>query len=138
MKLPWRTFRRPDPQREYLALMSYLPLSSFLSFPLFVWYALRVTRQLRRTPGLIAYSLEAKLLSREFWTLSAWESEELLQSFVKRFPHTAAMHWMAPRMGETFFTRYAVTGADLPLSWLEAHAREQKTRSVSQGSWSVR
>ncbi len=91
-----------------------------------------------QTPGLIAYSLDVKLFKREFWTLSVWESEERLRAFAKGFPHSAAMQWMAPRMGETFFTRYAVTGADLPLSWLEAHKREQTTKAICQGAWSLK
>ena len=121
MRSPWHTFRAADQQREYLALLSYLPLSSFLVFPLFVWHALRIRRQLRQTPGLIASSMEARLLTCEFRTLSVWESEESLQEFVKRFPHVATMRSMAPRMGMTWFTRWHVTGANLPLSWAEAH-----------------
>jgi hypothetical protein len=132
MKLPWRSFRPADKEREYLALLSYLPLSSYLALPLFVWYTLRVGRQLSQTPGVIAYALEAKLLSRQFWTLSIWESEEGLQRFVRFNPHLSAMRSMAPRMGATWFTRYPVTGASLPLSWDDAHEREQKTKSIRQ------
>jgi hypothetical protein len=82
MRTPWRTFRPSDPGREYLALLSYLPLKHFRTVPRLVWYMFRIVRQFRGARGLIAYSLEAKPLRLQFWTLSVWEGEDVLREFV--------------------------------------------------------
>ena len=67
---PWVTFRRPDPEREYLVLLSELPLQRLRDLAAFFLYAWRIQRQLRQTPGLRGYSLLAPILRRQFWTLS--------------------------------------------------------------------
>jgi len=45
-------------------------------------YSTRIQRQLRTSSGLIGYSLRARLASKRFWTLSAWEDAATLQAFV--------------------------------------------------------
>ena len=55
---PWVTFRRPDPDREYLALLSELPLKRFRDLGAFLRYTWRIQGQLRQTPGFLGYCLE--------------------------------------------------------------------------------
>ena len=42
---PWVTFRRPDPEREYLVLLSELPLQRFRDLAAFFLYSWRIQRQ---------------------------------------------------------------------------------------------
>jgi hypothetical protein len=128
MRLPWQPSGQVDRNHEYLALLTYLPLKHFRALPRFLWYTLQIQRQLREAPGLIGYSLEAKLFRKRFWTLSAWESEDVLQAFVAREPHAVAMRGLAVYMEATAFYRWRVAGSDLPLSWAEAHERERGAR----------
>jgi hypothetical protein len=124
VKSPWKSFG-VDKDREYLALLTYLPLKHFRSLPFFVRSSLRIQRQLGAAPGLAGYSLDAELFRLRFWTLSAWENEEALQSFVQRLPHAAVMHSLASKMGDTAFIRWSVPGMALPLSWADAHERHE-------------
>ena len=42
---PWVTFRRPDPEREYLVLLSELPLQRFRDLAAFFLCSWRIQRQ---------------------------------------------------------------------------------------------
>jgi len=96
---PWVTFRRPDPDREYLVLLSTLPLKRFRDLGVFLLYTWRIQSQLRRTPGLLGYSLLARVLRRQFWTLSVWEGEAALQQFVVENPHGQVMRALQQKLG---------------------------------------
>jgi hypothetical protein len=120
MDSPWIKFAAPDTNREYVALLSYLPLNKFRAIPSFLNFLIQIQKQLRATPGIIGYSLRAKLLSRNFWTLSAWTDEKTLMEFVVKIPHGQAMKAMLPNMGSTNFTKWSVSGSALPLRWADA------------------
>jgi hypothetical protein len=126
MDSPWFTFLPPDANREYLALLSHLPLNKYRAVPAFFRFSFQIQKQLRGTPGVIGYSLRAKVLSRNFWTLSAWEDQKTLMDFVAKIPHDEAMRAMAPHMGQAKFTQWKVVGSALPLRWHEAMQRSQQ------------
>jgi len=125
MDSSWITLARADANREYLALLSYLPLNKYRAILGFFRFLLQIQKQLRSTPGVIGYSLRAKILSRNFWTLSVWEEQETLTEFVAKIPHGEAMKAMTPHMGQTKFTQWKVAGSSLPLSWDQAMQRLQ-------------
>jgi len=87
----WMSFAKANPDREYLALMSYLPLKKFRMIPRFISYTREIQTQLSQAKGLIGYSLRAKPLRRAFWTLSVWENENALMEFVSNPPHHHVM-----------------------------------------------
>jgi quinol monooxygenase YgiN len=120
---PWQSYSCAAPERDYIALVSYLPLNSAWSLPRLVVYSTRIQRQLRTSSGLIGYSLRARLAAKQFWTLSVWEDGAALQAFVAEPPHVAVMKAMAPYMGATRFVRWNVKGAELPLRWDDALSR---------------
>jgi len=126
MDSPWIKFATPDTNREYFALLSYLPLNKYRAIPAFLKFSFQIQKQLRTTIGIIGYSLRAKLLSRNFWTLSAWADEKALMDFVVKIPHGQAMKAMMPNMGPTMFTKWKVLGSALPLQWEEAVQRSKK------------
>lgn len=82
-----------------------------------------IATQLRGTPGLIGFSFRAKFLRHRFWTLSAWEDEEALMTFVGKPPHRDAMDALGPYMAKTAFTRWRVRGTEIPLTWERALSR---------------
>jgi hypothetical protein len=121
---PWVTFRRPDLEGEYLVLLSALPLKRFRDLGVFLLYTWRIQGQLRRTPGLLGYSLLARMLQWQFWTLSVWEGEAALQQFVVENPHGQVMRALQEKMGQTHFVRWSMRGSEFPPSWQEALARQ--------------
>jgi heme-degrading monooxygenase HmoA len=106
--------------------LSYLPLNKYRAIPDFIRYSFQVQKQLRTTPGVVGYSLRAKVLSRDFWTLSVWEDEKALRAFVAKIPHGEAMKAMTSHMGQPKFTQWKVAGSDLPLRWDQAMQRSQQ------------
>ena len=79
-------------------------------------------RQLAAVQGLIAYSLLARPMAKNFWTLSVWEHEAALDAFIRHPPHVRLMASLAPHMGKTKFVRWMVKGSELPLLWDDALA----------------
>jgi quinol monooxygenase YgiN len=122
-ELPWYSHSGAVPERDYLALLTYLPLRSSWRIPWLLLYNVRIRRQLRASSGLIGYSLRAQLAAKRFWTLSVWEDEAALQECVRAPPHVAIMKALAPHMGATRFTRWTVKGSDLPPGWDDALKR---------------
>jgi quinol monooxygenase YgiN len=122
-ELPWYSHSGAVPERDYLALLTYLPLRSSWRIPWLLLYNVRIRRQLRASSGLIGYSLRAQLAAKRFWTLSVWEDEAALQEFVRAPPHVAIMKALALHMGATRFTRWTVKGSDMPPGWDDALKR---------------
>jgi len=55
-ELPWKSVAPPVPDKEYIAILTYLPVTSFWMLPQFFYYTGRIRSQLKSAPGLIGYS----------------------------------------------------------------------------------
>lgn len=80
-------------------MVSYFRLEGLRTMPRFVWNALQVGRQLGqlgRSEGLLCYSSGARLRSFEFWSVTVWEDERVLEGFVRVWPHSEIMEEMRP------------------------------------------
>jgi len=53
---PWRTFGAPEPNGNFVVLLSYLPLKSYWRMPWFFRYTAQVEKQLASAQGLPARS----------------------------------------------------------------------------------
>jgi quinol monooxygenase YgiN len=115
--LPWKSSTRADPERQYLALLSYLPVKRGWRIPWFLLHTVRVMGQLRKSKGLVGYSLYARLAAKSFWTFSVWEDEGALSRFVHAQPHVGTMAAVAPHMDKPRFVRWTLKGSELPVSW---------------------
>jgi|SRR5437016_2660904 heme-degrading monooxygenase HmoA len=120
---PWKTYQPPIPGTSYLALLSYLPLKHFRAVPKFFRFAYETMRQLRTSPGLIGYSMDARPFHRKFWTLSVWRDQQALMDFVRAMPHSRTMQLLAPHMGKSQFAHWTVESHEIPLDWNNAKAR---------------
>jgi hypothetical protein len=118
----WRWYADPEPDAVYLAMATFIELGSIRSLPRFEWYTQRVHRQLGRTPGLIGYSFRGQFPLR-YWTLSAWESGRALNGFVKAGSHRTVMTSLLPIMRDFGQVHWKVTGAALPLNWVDGLQR---------------
>ena len=118
----WRWYADPEPDGVYLAMATFIELGSIRSLPRFEWYTQRVHRQLGRTPGLIGYSFRGQFPLR-YWTLSAWDSGRALNGFVKASSHRTVMTSLLPIMRDFGQVHWKVTGAALPLDWVDGLER---------------
>jgi len=118
-EVSWVSLGDVDPTREYLALISYLPRKSYWSIFSFIQQTTAIRKQLNESPGLIGYSLRAKLLGKKAWTLSVWQNEAALREFVGRSPHVDTMKKIS--LGEERkFVRWKLKGSGVPPKWDEA------------------
>lgn len=126
MDSPWKEIAPVDASREHLALFTYLPLRKRRHVPLFFWFTLQIQRQLARAGGIIGYSLRAKPLQRNFWTLSVWQDDRALMDFMAQLPHSRVMKSLSPHMGATKFTRWKLLGSATPPKLDDAIRRSQQ------------
>lgn len=112
MDLPWTTRADMQPGSEYLVMASHLPLKRLTSTVGFFRAVSAIRKQLAVADGLVGYTLRAKPLARDYWTLSVWRDETALRAFMRTPPHVGVMTSLSPVMGPTKFIRWAITTAD--------------------------
>jgi hypothetical protein len=88
-----------------------------------------IRRQLAGTEGLIGYALDAKLLRKTFWTVSAWTDRDKLAAFNKADPHHGSVAAIRPAMGRTTFVTWMCDATDLPIRWDEVRRRINQAES---------
>ena len=121
--LPWIKTGIPEPDAGITVMASRLPLRSHRDIPRFLKHTWLVRRQLVRSPGLIGYSLDARLLGKTFWTVSAWSGRGGLGAFDRSGPHHAAKGAIRPTMRPSTFVMWTCRPEDLPISWDEVRER---------------
>jgi hypothetical protein len=121
--LPWKRIEEVGSGTELTVMASRLPLRSHLHIPGFMSATLRIRRQLAEAPGLVGYALDAKLLDKTFWTVSAWRSREQLEAFAATDPHRRDVGKIHPNMDPTTFIFWTAKASDLPIGWDEARRR---------------
>ena len=122
--LPWSTgIHQPADEEQLLVLTSRLPLTRYTDVPRFLRWTRKIRSQLHDAPGCVGYTLDARLPSKTFWTLSAWSDKDAMNAFVHSGTHADMLADMAGRVGTPRFTESPATRAEIPLSWTEARAR---------------
>ena len=79
-----------------------------------------VRKQLAGAEGLVGYTLRAKPIAHDYWTLSVWRDRDALHEFARTSPHAELMGALAPLMGPTKFVEWTIAGGDGRPSWTEA------------------
>ena len=106
-----------EPESSYLVMASHLPLKQITSTVAFFRAVSAIRKQLKSTEGLIGYTLRAKPLARDYWTLSMWKDETSLRGFMRTAPHVGLMTSLKPAMGTTKFVQWEITGTEGRPSW---------------------
>ena len=128
--LPWIEVSTAEPGTELTVLATRLPLCAHRHIPGFMRWTMRIRRQLSRAPGLVGYSLDAHLLGKTFWTVSAWTDQAAMDDFVHGDPHAAGMAAIRPHMLRSTFVFWTVGPEDLPIRWADVRRRvDEKLRS---------
>ena len=106
-----------EPADHYLVMASHLPLDKLTSTVRFLRAVAAIRKQLAGAEGLIGYTLRAKPLARDYWTLSVWTDESALRDFMRAPPHVEVMRSLRPIMGPTRFVRWEIVGSDGRPGW---------------------
>jgi quinol monooxygenase YgiN len=96
----------------YLVMASHLPLKRITATVRFFRAVSAVRKQLATAEGLIGYTLRAKPLACDYWTLSVWKDDTALRQFMRTPPHVQVMTSLKPFMGPTKFVTWTVSAAD--------------------------
>jgi quinol monooxygenase YgiN len=110
--LPWTARAEMEPGTDYLVMASHLPLKRITATVRFFRAVSAVRKQLAATDGLIGYTLRAKPLARDYWTLSVWKDDTALRQFMRTPPHVQVMTSLKPFMGPTKFVTWTASEAD--------------------------
>jgi len=110
--LPWTARAEMEPGTDYLVMASRLPLKRMTATVRFFRAVFAVRRQLATADGLIGYTLRARPLARDYWTLSVWKDDAALRRFMRTPPHLQVMTSLRPVMGATKFVTWTATAAD--------------------------
>ena len=122
--LPWTNGpHQPAPGEELHVLTSTLPLTHYRDVPRFLRWTMKIRRQLATAEGCAGYSLDARLLRKTFFTLSAWQDGEAMNRFVRSGQHATMLADMAGRLGQSTFVESSIPGTELPLDWAAARQR---------------
>ena len=128
--LAWKTINPVPADSELTVMASHLPLRSHRSIPRFLRWTTRIRRQLATSPGLVGYALDAHLLAKQFWTVSAWTGRPELQRFDRAEPHSVAVKAIRPLMDPPTFVTWTTTEGELPISWDEVRRRIADARAT--------
>jgi len=101
-----------EPGTGYLVMASHLPLKRITATVRFFRTVSAVRKQLAIAEGLIGYTLRAKPLTRDYWTLSVWKDDTALRQFMRTPPHVQVMTSLKPFMGPTKFVTWTASAAD--------------------------
>jgi quinol monooxygenase YgiN len=121
--LPWTSPSGFDPEQTYVVMASHLPLAGLASTVKFLRAVSAVRRQLAGAEGLVGYTLRAKPLARDYWTLSVWKDEAALHQFMRTAPHAELMGSLKPITGPTKFVQWQIAGTEGRPAWSAALER---------------
>jgi hypothetical protein len=121
--LPWASRTAAGADDECVIMALRLPLAHYRHVPGFLAATMAIRHQLAGADGLVGYSLDARLLSRTFWTVSAWQNRDALDAFSHANPHSARVSAIRPHMRPTTFTFWTCRGSELPVDWTEVRRR---------------
>jgi|SRR6516162_5619630 len=118
--LPWTTGPYAVGDAQLHVLASALPLARYRDLPRFLRWTMKIRKQLATADGLAGYSLDAHLLRKTFYTLSAWKDRDAMNRFVHSGQHAAMLADMAGRLGKPTFTESTTPASAVPLDWAAA------------------
>ncbi|MFD5416354.1 DUF3291 domain-containing protein [Streptomyces nojiriensis] len=127
--VPWSTPTPAAPDAEVYVMASRFETATLAGAVKFFLKAPGIILQIRKAPGAHGVALRARVFSRTFLTLSAWENRDALYRFARSEPHRSSSRAASAYMKESEFTYWTVRADELPLTWAEAERRlaEQKS-----------
>jgi hypothetical protein len=100
-----------EPGSGYLVMASHLPLKRISSAVRFFRGVSAVRKQLGTADSLVGYTLRARPLARDYWTLSVWTGETALGELMRTPPHVRLIASLKPVMGPAMFVTWTISAA---------------------------
>ncbi|MEU5521578.1 DUF3291 domain-containing protein [Streptomyces sp. NPDC047860] len=132
--LPWVAPNPPRPGTQALVMASRFEVRSLKDVPRFFWKSLSAWGQVRKAPGALGASLEAKPFGKVFYTLSAWESRDALYTYARTDPHKSVMTGLRATMRDSTFAFWEVPADRLPIDWAHAKRRIEEQARTQGGA----
>lgn len=124
--IPWKNYSNVVPDKEYLAVLTYLSLKRYRTIPRFHGYTMQIRKQLEEAEGVMGYALKAHIWKRNFWTISVWEDEAHLRQFAFDGLHRSVMSVLRDDLAGFKNTRWSIRGSEVPPSWSDALDRHKQ------------
>jgi len=121
--MPWTPLAATEPDREYLVMATRFVLSQHRHLPAVVRSTQALWPALRRSGGLLGYSLHLDPTRRTLGTLSVWRDGDAVEAFVHSEPHALVVAQTRAWMADSTFVSWTVPGAQLPVDWNQARER---------------
>lgn len=80
-------------------------------------YTRQVIKSLPEHQGYLGHKLRKRLLADEAWTMTLWEDEDALNSFVRGTRHGMAIGKGLPAVKNARFVRLILPRAQTPIDW---------------------
>ncbi len=108
----------PEPDKDYIAVITYLPITSYFKFPEFFRDVRTVQEQIHKAHGVIGFKMRADILSKKTYTLSVWEDAKSLKNFMTSGAHGEVMAKNPDYLGsDRKFATVFLKGSEYPPSW---------------------
>jgi hypothetical protein len=98
--------------------------------PSFLWHTFASQRQVVRVPGFLGGRLLVDA-HRVYWTLTVWESEQVMKKFRGSAAHARVMPRLAHWCDEATYVHWTANAESLP-EWSEASERLMREGHVSR------
>lgn len=122
--IPWmKANPADDDTAEVVVMASRFEVKSLSQVPGFFMASMKLWRQALRSKGALGVSLRADLLSRTFWTLSAWTDRGAINAYAGSEPHKSTMRSKRKVMKDSTFVFWTVPAGALPMKWDDAVTR---------------
>jgi hypothetical protein len=120
----WHTTSTPlAPAAQCTIMAGRLTVRADRHLPMLLRWAWRTRRQLRNTPGLAGYAVQAELRTKTLWIVSAWISRTDLARFDRGDLHAAAKATIRPTLAPSTFVLWSSSAGELPIGWPEVRRR---------------
>ncbi len=123
MRPPWSKGPAHASEGPHAAMASVFTLKRHRDVVPFLRAAMRLRKEAAVAPGSVGLGLGFNPLTKTFWTLSSWESQESLRAFVAGDPHRAVVARFKDASASSRFTFWDIPAPAAPPTWKDASTR---------------
>jgi heme-degrading monooxygenase HmoA len=123
MRLPWSTGPAKSIEGPHAAMASTFTLRRYRDVVPFLRASMRLRKEAARTPGNVGLGLATNPLTKRFWTLSSWESDDALRAFVAGELHREVVTRFKGASASSRFVFWEIAAPASPPTWSDAEAK---------------
>src|SRR5688572_8325037 len=100
LKRPAVVIDRAPKSETFVSIVTFVPIARWRNVMGSFKLSNRVEGQIKKSPGIVAYSLATNPLRRHFWTYSIWSDMASARAFTRAEPHATAIERFKDWAGE--------------------------------------